>query len=257
MKKTLLTLIVCLLTVALFVGCSDAQNETDAEPSAPETATPTDTPSTEEATEGNGSEIDINYYTGIYAAQLDRYHTAISAQWEEGAYLENEMSALAMYYYEGNALDNIGYTFIDLDNNGICELIIGAILNAEQDPIVFELWTIKDDAPTMLAQSGSRNRYFLQYDEEIELWSLANEGENGAANHAVYFLQISEGELNVTQGIVFDALANEENPWFMAYDLDWDVSNDTQTDEETANAVIEAGRRLYIAAEYIPYSQYK
>ena len=109
----------------------------------------------------------------------------------------------------------------------------------------------------MVAQSGSRNRYYLQYAEEDELWSVAYEAENGAANRAVYYLQLVNGEFDVIQGVIFDALADENNPWFMAYDLDWDVSNDMPIDEDTANAVMDAGRNTYAAQEYCPYSLYK
>ena len=259
MKKTLMTLLVILLTVALFVGCGEAQPDVTTATTQPttETTAPSESQTTEEPTEEPTAETEMDYYANAYAEQIERYHTALAEQWDEGAYIQNEMSALAMHYYEGTALENVGYTFIDLDNNGVRELIIGAILNAEEDPAVLELWTLKDEVPTMLAQGSSRNRYYLQYDAEVDLWSLANEAESSATNHAVYFLQIYEGELNITQGIIYDAAANEENPWFMTYDLDWDVSNDTPTDEEMANAVIDTGRFIYIAVDYIPYSQYQ
>ena len=164
---------------------------------------------------------------------------------------------MAAYYYDGNALDNVGFAYMDLDGDEVQELIIGAILNAERDPLVFEIWTLKNDEPVMLAQSGSRNRYYLQYAEEDGMWSVANEGENGAANHVVYYLRLEDGEFKVIQGVVFDAVANENEPWFMAYDLDWDVSNDMPIDEDTAIAVMEAGRNIYAAPEYCSFSQYK
>lgn len=167
------------------------------------------------------------------------------------------MSALAAYYYDGVALDNVGFTFMDLDGDNVQELMIGAIKNAEQDPLVFEIWTLKDGEPVVLAQSGSRNRYYLQYAEEDGMWSVAYEAENNAANHAVYYLHLAEGEFEVIQAVIFDAMANENAPWFMAYDLDWDVSNDTPIDEDTANSVMEAGWNIYTAAEYLPYSLYK
>jgi hypothetical protein len=42
----------------------------------------------------------------------------------------------------------------------------------------------------------------------------------------------------------------------MAYDLDWDTSNDEPIDEETANAILETNWKFYTALEYIPYSSY-
>ena len=67
---------------------------------------------------------------------------------------------------------------------------------------------------------------------------------------------LNEGKLEVMQGIVFDASVDEQNPWFMAYDLDWDVSNDEPIDEETANAILDANRKHYTALEYFPYIFY-
>ena len=276
MKKILLTVVAMLLMLNLLAGCSKTPTEMPVDP-PPSVSTeapkedpaqaPTQAPSqaptveatlaeTESDTEYEGD--DSSYYIDVvYAQQIERYYTALSQKWEENQYFENEMSALAAYYYEGNALDNVGFSFMDLDADGIWELIIGAIQNSEKDPLVFEIWTLKNDEPVMMAQSGSRNRYYLQYAEEDELWSVAYEAENGAANHAVYYLQLVEGEFQVTQGIVFDALANEKEPWFMAYDLDWYVSNDMAIDEDIAKAVMKAGRDIYAATEYFPYSLYK
>jgi hypothetical protein len=59
------------------------------------------------------------------------------------------------------------------------------------------------------------------------------------------------------QVIVFDAMADEENPSFMAYDLDWDASNDEPNDEEMANAILESNRGIYTSLEDFPYSLYK
>ena len=273
MKKFLLQITVFLLTFALLAGCGKPQTEqppvtteTPAADPAPTTQAPTEAPTetptetapaeTEDDTEYEG-DASSYYIDVVYAQQIDRYYTALSQQWDDSTCLDNELSALVTRYYDGNPLDNVGFTFMDLDGDGIWELIIGAIRNAEMDPLVFEIWALKNDEPVMLAQSGYHNRYYLQYAQEDNLWSVAYEAENGAANHAVYYLHLFEGEFMVTQGVVFDALANEKAPWFMAYDLDWDVSNDNPIDEDTANAVMEAGRNTYAATEYFPYCLYR
>ena len=276
MKRFFMIAAIFLLTVSILAGCSKPQAELPAatepsnsvaEPTTEAAEEPAEAPDTEPATEPASLETEENteyegdatsyYMDAVYAQQIERYYTALSQQWEESAYWDHEMSSLAAYYYEGNPLDNVGFTFMDLNADGSWELIIGAILNAQTDPLVFEIWTLKNHEPVMLAQSGSHNRYYLQYDEEDELWSVAYEAENGAANYATYYLQLLDGEFGVVQGVVFDAIANENDPWFMAYDLDWDVSNDTPLDEETANAVMTAGRNRYAAQEYLPYSLYK
>jgi hypothetical protein len=259
MKRYLLFVAVFLLTVVLIAGCGRAPaRETTAPPVIPATEAATEPvpTETEEDVEYEG-DASSYYIDVVYAEQIDRYYTALSQQWDEETYLENGMSALAAYYCDGNPLDNVGFTFMDLDGDGIWELIIGAIDNAQQDPLVFEIWALKNDAPVMIAQSGYHNRYYLQYAQEDNLWSVAYEAENGAANYAVYYLQLVGGEFQVIQGVVFDAMANENAPWFMAYDLDWDVSNDMPIDENTANAVMTAGQNIYTATEYFPYCLYK
>ena len=184
------------------------------------------------------------------------YYTAISSKWNEGTYFEHEMSALAAYYYEGNALENIGFTCMDLDGDNSRELIIGAILNAELDPLVFEIWTVKNGAPELLAQSGSHNRYYLRHSEQDGLWTVALEAENGAASRAVYYLQLVAGQFQVTDGVICDYLVSETDPWFATTDMDWDVSNDTPITTDTANATMAAGKATYVAADYTPYSLY-
>lgn len=256
MKKFLLAAMTILMILNVLGGCGKTQTEPSVttEPVASVTesaATPTvETKITE-------TENDSSSDYGVYEKQIERYYTAISNQWNESAYFDNEMCPLVASYYEGNALDNVGFAFMDLDGDNVQELVIGAIDGSEQSPLVFEIWTQKNGEPIMLAQSGSRNRYYLQYAEDDAIWSVAYEAENGAANYAVYYLQLTEGKFEVIQGVLFDAMANENAPWFMAYDLDWDVSNDTPIDEDLFNDVMESERNNYAAAEYTPYTLYK
>ena len=273
MKHHRIIWVAILLIAAILTGCGTAaptvpQTDPPASTAAPTeapTETPTEAPTTA-PTEIPGEtqntpvfedETVANLVEVVYAEQIGRYYTALTEKWAEDKYFENEMSALPAYYYEGEALDNVGFGFIDLDNDGNQELVIGAIQNAELDPVVFEIWTLVDGKPVMLVQSGARNRYFLQFAEEDNAWYVANEAQNGAASHGDYSLMLMDGKLEVMQGIVFDAAADEKNPWFMAYDLDWDVSNDEPIDEELANAILENNRSLYTSLEYFAYNIFK
>lgn len=252
MSRSLLTTLTFLLTLTLLVGCSNPPTE----PESLESSTAAN--ATGEVSPAETEDDTTSYYIDVvYEHQIKRYHTAISHQWDMESYWDQEMSSMVVHYYDETPLDNVGFTLMDLDGDSIPELIIGAILGSDRDPLVFEIWTVHNGDPVMLAQSGSHNRYYLQYSEEENLWSVAYEAENGAANHAVYYLELDEGEFRVIQGIVFDAFASENDPWFMAYDLDWDVSNDIPVDEETATSIVQAGRNIYSTLEYLPYSLYK
>ena len=264
MKKRSLSWLAILLIAALLVGCGapETPETTPTEPTEAETQAPDPTEAatedaTEPTTEADTNDVcDASAYLAnpAYAPQVERYYTALTQKWDQEQYFDNDMSALPVHYYEGDPLDNVGFGFQDLDNDGSEELIIGAVLNAETDPTVFEIWTLVDDQPVMLAQGGSGNRYVLQFVEEDNMWYVTQEASNGAANHATYYMMLMDGKLEVMQGIVFDAEADAENPWFMTYDMDWDVSNDDPIDEDTANAILESNRSHYKAVEYFPYS---
>ena len=71
-----------------------------------------------------------------------------------------------------------------------------------------------------------------------------------------HFNKYVKPTVELVLSLLADAYADEENPWFLSYDLDWDVSNDEPIDEETANAILESNRQHYTALEYFPYIFY-
>ena len=133
--RIFMIVIVMIHTLILLAACNQTQ------PARPATQATTQA-TTEAATECTEATEDVvyegeasSYYIDVvYAQQLERYYTAISQRWDENAYNEHEMSALAAHYYEGNPLDNVGFAFMDLNGDGIWELVIGGT----QDPLVFD-----------------------------------------------------------------------------------------------------------------------
>ena len=88
----------------------------------------------------------------------------------------SEISLLNMYCYEGSALDNVGYTFLDLDGDGTMELFIGAIGGDEfVANAVFDFYTYQDGHPVLLIDSMERARCFICVDN-----TLVIDGANSA-----------------------------------------------------------------------------
>ena len=276
MKKTALFLSIIFLVGALITACKGSEDTgnvstdtTDTEVSSTETAN-TDTSSekeedttTEDAakdTEEDSSyegDASSQYINENYVEQIRSYYIALSEKWDAQKYTDKGLSDLPCNYYEGNPLNNVGFGFTDLNNDGYWELIIGAILDSEKNPAVFEIWTLVDDKPVMVVQADSKNQYVLQYVEEDGCWYVVKEVTDSKDKQATYYLMLVEQDLEVMQGIVYDAKANKQSPWFMTYDLDGDTGNDESIDEENAKAILESNKKHYTAVEYFPYSLYK
>lgn len=85
------------------------------------------------------------------------------------------------------ALASIGYTFYDVDGNGIDELIIVDTGEKEWHNRILLMYTLHDDKPALLADGWARNRYYLLNDGTIY-----NEGSSGAAYTSFGTYRIAE-----------------------------------------------------------------
>ena len=130
------------------------------------------------------------------------------------------------------------------------EPLIGAISGADTDPAVLEIWTVKDGAPVMLAQSHARDKYYVEYLADENAWLIANEGSGGAASSVWFYYALQNGELALMQGVT-----SESGAWYMTYDTDYDVSNDTPSDEAACQEIIDSHTERYTALDYTPYTE--
>ena len=136
----------------------------------------------------------------IYADVLDMFYHNIQTGWVE----YNEMPSLygdefcylfPMYYSDPSYINNIGYSFIDLNGDGIDELLIGMDSEEEQQygdtyqNLIYDLYTYMDDRIIHLATSGERCTYQLCEDNTIY-----NYGSGGAASSAYYCYQLDSNE---------------------------------------------------------------
>lgn len=107
-----------------------------------------------------------------------------------------------------DALKSIGYCLVDLDENGIQELIVvdrGGIFDDLIDRIL-EIYTIKDNTAIMTVEGWIRNRYYL-----LDDGTLYNEGSNGAAYSIFATYKYEDGE-SVLEDYYFSEFADDNDP---------------------------------------------
>lgn len=90
----------------------------------------------------------------------------------------------------------------------------------------------------------------MEYLADENAWLIANEGSGGAASSVWFYYALQNGELALMQGVT-----SESGAWYMTYDTDCDVSNDTPSDEAVCQAIIDSHTERYTALDYTPYTE--
>ncbi len=208
----------------------------------------------EESTEsaGNDSVKELVTYdvSDAYQEVLNKYQTLINEKWDTNKAFEEKLSSMVSDFVQMGYENQIGYVLYDLDLDGQPELLIGELdTELPANRIVFDAYTEKDGKAVQLFESESRNRYYVVEDEAGAVM-IANEGSNGAASSGWIYYIYTDGELKVMQAVMYDASADEANPWFMAYDDDWDSSNDEPISESDAQAIIDSYTNTYAKLDW-------
>ena len=203
MKKTVSIILCAALSLAVLTACgSPAATPTPTpepvlvpEPTAeatPEpTAEPTPTPTPEPTPEPVSDPL------VMYKDILDVYVQALTNNSGGEELIGSEISLLNMYCYEGNALDNVGYTFLDLDGDGTMELFIGAIGGDEfVANAVFDFYTYQNGHPVLLLDSQERARCYICDDN-----TLMVDGANSASDAGYTYYSYADGELSETEPV--------------------------------------------------------
>lgn len=208
----------------------------------------------EESTEsaGNDSVKELVTYdvSDAYQEVLNKYQTLINEKWDTNKAFEEKLSSMVSDFVQMGYENQVGYVLYDLDLDGQPELLVGEMdTELPANRIVFDAYTEKDGKAVQLFESESRNRYYVVEDEAGAVM-IANEGSNGAASSGWIYYIYTDGELKVMQAVMYDASADEANPWFMAYDDDWDSSNDEPISESDAQAIIDSYTNTYAKLDW-------
>ena len=239
MKKRTAILCALMLSVSMLSACGNNIDQT-----AQDTENVGDTTG-DQTEDAEQEEVPDDGMTEAYEGLVDDYRSLVEEQWDYDQIYEHNYSDLA-------TMVSVGYTLYDLDQDGQPELLFGETDTEEPvNRIILDAYTMDGDAAKQLFVSQERNRYYL-VDDGTGSVLIANEGSNGAASSGWLYYKVENGELSIQQSVIYDAGADEQNPWFTSLDDDWDVSNDTPTEEETAQAVIDSYTEQYEVLDWTP-----
>jgi hypothetical protein len=146
----------------------------------------------------------------LYKEILKKHINALNEKWDSTKLEKEDMS----YMYNIMSKDKIGYTYYDINADGIDELIIGEIADGAWKGVIYDIYTMVDRKPKHVISGGSRNRYFVCDDTFI-----CNEYSSGANESGVrvYILVENSTELFHQVSFKYDGYQNSAKPWFLSY----------------------------------------
>jgi hypothetical protein len=193
-------------TAALTETQVETQSETPSEPQA-ETQAETAAETTELA---DG-----------YSALLDWYHHQISTGWadydkDRGNYGvvpsdvndTGDMVSYMWYRFEQPDLTQSGYQLLDIDHDGTEELIVGVISDYDGSAAVYDVYTIRDGKPALLASGGER------VDVSVGDGVICVSGSGGAALYIITMHHLTDGRAVPFEEYKSDYDADADAPWF-------------------------------------------
>ena len=137
-----------------------------------------------------------------YAALLQKYKDVITgkAPWDESLGSPEFFNQIAGY-----DAPPAGYAFLDINEDGVEELLIGPVdmggSTEWYDGLLYALYTYDGKQPVKLCESWERNRYYLLKDNRI-----SNPWSNGASDSGTNCWSLREGATELTTALPYTNL---------------------------------------------------
>jgi len=211
--------------------------EVTTEPTLPETTEPSETlpaetaPPTTLPEEATPSEPLV---PEGYQQIIQKYLDAIHEGWDLEQCDQAGISLLTAYL---EAPDQLRYTHMDLDENGVMELLV------TDGNVLYGLYTQVDEEVVTVLTGAERCSYQLTQENV-----LINVASGGAANTVHGFYRYSGGNLIVDQLIVYDGHRDPNNPWFRGF---VDPETATPISEAEAKTIMDSYKAVYIPCKPI------
>ena len=190
----------------------------------------------------------------LYKDVLDMYYYKIKNQ----NWTDNDDVSIAYLYNENyKELGNTGYAFIDIDGNGVPELLIGD-KDSENYGWILDLYTCIDNQIVHLGTTGERFGISLSKNGRIYQY-----GSGGArlTSQEECVIDVKNKALSVVDAVIYDEDDAQSTPWFHATeeygtDSGFDLSKMKNISEEEGMKKWEEYNNNIIGYSITPFSEY-
>lgn len=190
----------------------------------------------------------------LYKDVLDMYYYKIKNQ----NWTDNDDVSIAYLYNENyKELGNTGYAFIDIDGNGVPELLIGD-KDSENNGWILDLYTCIDNQIVHLGTTWERFGISLSKNGRIYQY-----GSGGArlTSQEECVIDVKNKALSVVDAVIYDEDDAQSTPWFHATeeygtDSGFDLSKMKNISEEEGMKKWEEYNNNIIGYSITPFSEY-
>ncbi|MCR4922560.1 MAG: hypothetical protein K5931_00935 [Lachnospiraceae bacterium] len=146
---------------------------------------------------------------------------------------QSTMEVTPVFFYGDGGNAGLGYTALDIDGNGVDELLIGETTPAEDggkeggDSIIYNIFTIVDEKMIRLVNGSERNRYYI-----CDNAMIANEGSGGAAYSSWAYYNYKDSEIKIVESVFTDEDENGDLRWHYSNLEPYSEGSEDVTEEE-------------------------
>lgn len=234
MKKHILHIALYIFIISILAGCEQKEvlyTETETE-SERQVVNETEI----HVVENTNSNITVENYTELIEyikVGFENNFTTVTT---------DDLEISFVYNYRSNTM---GYCFMDLNNDGIEELLLGD--SGVWSSTIYDIFTMENDKLVHVLSGGERDRYYLTNKGTCV---LANESSVGAALSYYEYYNYSNSNLELIEAVIYDGWKDEEEPWF--YNKESATSDGADSiKEEVAREIIDSYE--YEKIEFTPF----
>ena len=182
-----------------------------------------------------GADLEIswhNYQVNWLYQQFIHSVTGILNGEENGRYGSYEDYSIMFDVQAHRDEKTLGYTLIDLDNDGTEELLFGDMYPDPTGTPLYDLYTIRHGEMVHVFDGWDRNRFYLTDDG-----GFLNMGSDSAFHSFSAYFIYTKGELRLIRSVIYDSGKNPDRPWFVSYIDKFDSSAALPIREEEAQTI--------------------
>lgn len=150
------------------------------------------------------------------------------------------------YFYSEMSWQTPGYLLMDLDGNGVDELLFGENHDDSYNGIVYNIYTISNGKLVRIVDGWERSRYYL-----CENGCIANAGSGSASESSYSYYTYKGTALTPVESVVHNSRLDQENQWLYASGDLGDESALSPISEDEARRIMD--KYVYVLPQFTPF----